>query len=211
MRELRAPFTFTPVNPAHAPFPGTFRARIPRMSELTLHCHPATPCTWISAVTARVDWLSDDLLVFYYRIEGDLDELQLPPQQRSAHRDELWKRTCFEAFIRPHGATSYLEFNFSPSSEWAIYRFEDYRSGMRAVEPARPPKIICRRHERELVADVDVHLGALGIPVSGDLQLALAAVLQDQKGAPCYWAVAHAEGKPDFHHTAGFAATLPRP
>ena len=181
------------------------------MPEFTLHCHPATPCAWISAVTARVDWLSEDLLVFYYRIEGDIDELQLPPQQRSTHRDELWKRTCCEAFIRPQGAMSYFEFNFSPSSEWAIYRFEDYRSGMQAVEPARPPKIICRRHERELIADVDVHLGALGVPVSGDLQLALAAVLQDQKGAPCYWALAYPEGKPDFHHPAGFAATLPRP
>jgi hypothetical protein len=181
------------------------------MPEFTLHCHPATPCAWISAVTARVDWLSEDLLVFYYRIEGDIDELQLPPQQRSTHRDELWKRTCFEAFIRSQGAMSYFEFNFSPSSEWAIYRFEDYRSGMQPVEPARPPKIICRRHERELIADVDVHLGALGIPVSGDLQLALAAVLQDQNGAPCYWALAYPKGKPDFHHPAGFAATLPRP
>ena len=181
------------------------------MPEFSLHCHPATPCAWISSVTARVDWLSDDLLVFYYRIEGDLDELQLPPQQRSTHRDGLWRHTCLEAFIRPPGGAGYLEFNFSPSSEWAIYRFASYRAGMQAVEPERPPKIICRRHERELVADVDVHLGALGVPAGGDLQLALAAVLQDQQGAYCYWALAHGEGKPDFHHATGFAAALSRP
>jgi hypothetical protein len=181
------------------------------MPELALLPHPSTPCAWITALTARVDWLSEDLLVLYYRIEGDIDRLQLPSQQRSAHADGLWKHTCFEAFIRPQGARKYFECNFSPSSEWAIYGFEDYRQGMRAVEPTHPPKIICRRRDRELDADVDVHLRALDLPASGNLQLAVAAVLQDQRGALSYWALAHPEGKPDFHHSSGFLAGLPHP
>ncbi|HEX2493369.1 MAG TPA: DOMON-like domain-containing protein [Steroidobacter sp.] len=181
------------------------------MPDFTLLPHPSTPCAWISALTARVDRLSQDLLVIYYRLEGDLDQLQLPPQRRSAHADGLWKHTCFEAFLKPQGAGRYFEFNFSPSSEWAIYAFDDYRTGMRAIEPTQTPKIICRRRERELDADVDIHLSALDLPALSQLTLALSAVLQDHSGALSYWALAHAPSKPDFHHAAGFAATLPHP
>ena len=128
------------------------------MEALALICHPATPCTYVSAVTARVDRLSEDLLILYYQVVGDIDQLQLPAQHRSAHTDGLWQHTCFEAFVRAEGARNYLELNFSPSSEWAVYRFDDYRRGMTAIEPPHAPKILCRRREARLEADVDVHL-----------------------------------------------------
>jgi hypothetical protein len=176
------------------------------MEPLPLVCHPATPCSYVSGVTARVDRLSADLLVVYYQIEGDIDELQLPPQRRSAHTDGLWQHTCFEAFVRASGGRSYYELNFSPSSEWAIYRFDDYRRGMTPLEPPHPPKIICRRRENRLEADVDVHL--TGIVPQAELQLALSAVLEDQQGKISYWALAHPPGNADFHHDAGFALRL---
>jgi hypothetical protein len=176
------------------------------MEALPLVCHPATPCPYVSAVTARVDRLSTDLLVIYYQVEGDIDQLQLPPQRRSAHTDGLWQHTCFEAFVRESGARNYVELNFSPSSEWAIYRFDDYRRGMTSIEPQHAPRIICRRRENRLEADVDVHL--TGLVPRADLQLGLAAVLEDLQGAISYWALAHAPGNADFHHDAGFALRL---
>lgn len=176
------------------------------MEPLPLVCHPATPCDYVSAVTARVDRLSTDLLVVYHQIEGDIDQLQLPPQRRSAHTDGLWQHTCFEAFVRESGARNYVELNFSPSSEWAIYRFDDYRRGMTPVEPPHAPKIICRRRELSLEADVDVHL--TGLVSRTELQVALAAVLEDLQGRISYWALAHAPGNADFHHDAGFALRL---
>ena len=33
-------------------------------------------------------------------------------------------------FIRPEDGEGYYEFNFSPSGEWAAYRFSGYREGM---------------------------------------------------------------------------------
>ncbi|HEV8331204.1 MAG TPA: DOMON-like domain-containing protein [Steroidobacteraceae bacterium] len=176
------------------------------MEPLPLVCHPAAPCSYVSAVTARVDRLSADLLVVYYQIEGDIDQLQLPPQRRSAHTDGLWQHTCFEAFVRESGGRSYVELNFSPSSEWAIYRFDDYRRGMTPIEPPHAPKIICRRRENRLEADVDVHL--TGIVPQAELQLALSAVLEDQQGKISYWALAHPPGNADFHHDAGFTLRL---
>jgi hypothetical protein len=180
------------------------------MPELELRPHPATPCPSISAVTARIDWLSANHLVLYYRVEGDIDALQLPTPQRSAHADELWKQTCFEAFLKAPGAAPYFELNFSPSSEWAVYRFEDYRRDMQALAPEEPPRVLCRRRGNALAADVDVHLRPLDLD-GGDLEAALCAVLRDQQGACSYWALAHAEGAPDFHHPSGFAITIARP
>lgn len=176
------------------------------MEPLPLICHPATPCTYVSEVTARVDRLSEDLLILYYEIVGDLDQLQLPPQRRSRHTDGLWQHTCFEAFVRPAGARNYVELNFSPSSEWAVYRFDDYRRGMTAVEPPHAPKIICRRREDRLEADVDVHCS--GLFPRADLQLGLAVVLEDQRGGTSYWALQHPPGNADFHHDAGFVLKL---
>jgi hypothetical protein len=120
----------------------------------------------------------------------------------------LWQHTCFEAFIQPEGVRNYVELNFAPSSEWAVYRFDDYRRGMTAVEPPHAPKIICRRREDRLEADVDVHCAGL-VPQT-DLQLALAVVLEDQHGVISYWALQHSPGNPDFHNDAGFVLKLPR-
>lgn len=184
------------------------------MPEFALQPHPSTPCAWIDALTVRVDWLSADLLVLYYRIQGDIDRLQLPPQRRSAHADGLWKSTCLEAFLRPAseaGAARYFECNFSPSSEWALYAFDGYRTGMRPLEPAQPPKVLCRRRTGELDADIDVHLPAFQVPPGVELEVGLCAVLQDVDGGVCYWALAHPDGKPDFHHASAFAARLTPP
>lgn len=41
--------------------------------------------------------------------------------------------------------------------------------------------------------------------------LGISAVIEETDGTKSYWALAHAEGKPDFHHGACFAATLPAP
>jgi len=178
------------------------------MEAVPLVCHPATPCSYVSAVTARVDRLSDDLLILYYEVVGDIDQLQLPPQRRSAHTDGLWQHTCFEAFVRAAPARSYVELNFSPSSEWAGYRCVYYRRGMTAVEPPHAPKIICRRREDRLEADIDVHCS--GLVPREELQLALAVVLEDQRGVISYWALKHPPGNADFHNDAGFVLQLPR-
>jgi hypothetical protein len=178
------------------------------MEALPLVCHPSTPCNYVSAVSARVDRMSADLLILYYEIVGDIDQLQLPPQRRSAHTDGLWQHTCFEAFVRAAGVRNYVELNFSPSSEWAVYRFDDYRRGMTPVEPPHAPKIICRRREDRLEADVDVHCS--GLVPRADLQLALAVVLEDQHGVISYWALHHPHATPYFHNYAGFVLKLPR-
>lgn len=186
------------------------------MSEFTLLCHPTTPCDFVHTLGVRVDALGERRFVFHYQLEGDLDRLLLPPRRNPAHVEGLWRRTCFEAFIAPAGTCAYLEFNFSPSSAWAMYRFDDYRTGMQALQPDQTPRIVCRRHSRRLETDAEIHLDGCGLssPLQGSAmngaRLGLTAVLQDVNGAASYWALAHPPGKPDFHHRLGFTAALPQ-
>lgn len=144
-----------------------------------------------------------DALCLTYRVDCPAALLALPSRQVAERTDGLWQHTCFEAFVR-QGETAYAEFNLSPSGQWAAYDFDSYRTGMRAREMA-PPRI-------------DIEIGAAQfvltalIDVTGlNGELGIAAVIEEADGTKSYWALAHGEGRPDFHHGACFAATLPAP
>jgi hypothetical protein len=183
------------------------------MHASPLLCHPATPDDILTSLTVEVDSLTTDLLVLYYRISGDIDRLELPPQAASKFQDELWRHTCLEAFIALPDSDVYFEFNFAPSSQWAVYRFDDYRQGMTPLHPIPPPRVMVRRRDNELEADIDIHLGAIpGLTadeIQGrELRLGVSAVMRSDLGRISYWALAHPPGKPDFHHRDGFALSL---
>ena len=46
------------------------------------------------------------------------------------------------------------------------------------------------------------------LPPSGDWSVAITAVFEFDDGQKSYWALAHAPGKPDFHHPDGFVLDL---
>lgn len=121
--------------------------------------------------------------------------------------DGLWQGTCCEAFLREPGSDGYLEFNFSPSGQWAAYAFDGYRSGMRPLDLPTP----------RLAFETDATGFELGAEIevpeewSQDWICALTAVLLDREGRASHWSLEHAPGKPDFHHLANFVLELPRP
>jgi hypothetical protein len=95
--------------------------------------------------------------------------------------DELWRTTCFEAFLAAPG----------------------YREGMRNADVPHSPYI---RMEDNLTwwavgATIAVDAGA-------EWRLGLSAVLEEKGGTKSYWALAHGSEKPDFHDPACFAARL---
>jgi hypothetical protein len=161
----------------------------------------------VRAINVRVDRVNEHVLALHYRVEGDLDELRWPAPRASAHTDGLWQHTCFEAFVKHGDTRAYLELNFSPSGEWAVYSFDDYRDGREVRKPQHPPEIAAERQGDELFElAVTVHLeGLLTAPPPRDrLRLSLAAVLEDRRGALSYWALAHPSERPDFHHADSF-------
>jgi hypothetical protein len=149
-------------------------------------------------------------LTLVYHLAGDVSVLKLPAPAGADRTDELWKHTCFEAFIRPAGGDGYCEFNFSPSTQWAAYRFNAYRQGIAPL--ATPtPNIDLRQSAQTLEMRVGLALG--GAPLLEDAarwRVGLSAVIEDAAGAISYWALAHPSGKADFHHDAGFVLDLER-
>ena len=106
-----------------------------------LRPHPESRCSATEHVEVVVARPRADSLVLSYMATGRIDDVRIAGCQTTAARsDELWRHTCFEAFVRASSGAEYYEFNFAPSTQWAAYRFSSYRSGMCvAAEVGAPP------------------------------------------------------------------------
>lgn len=176
----------------------------------SLVVYPASDSNAVQTIHARVRHERPGRLSFEYVLRGKLPLLRIPPTSLPARTDGLWKHTCFEAFIATADTPRYYELNFSPSREWAIYRFDAYRDGMSSIDITLPPELIVRRFDDRLELDAAVRLPELVAPQAArTLQLALSAVVEEDSGTLSYWALKHAADKPDFHHSDGFVLELP--
>jgi hypothetical protein len=169
--------------------------------------HPEHPPLAIGAIEARVIGLDENWLRLRWRIEG-AGRLVVPPFAGKGRADGLWKTTCFEAFLKPECGGAYIELNFSPSERWAAYDFTGYREGMAEREFPREPG--CTMRVGSSFAIFDAAVPRAGLP-SLPCALGLSAVIEEEGGVISYWALAHPNGTPDFHHPACFAATLEPP
>jgi hypothetical protein len=176
-----------------------------------LTAHPSTPNDAVRSLGVRLRSEGADFLVFHYSLAADMSRLRVPPSGAGGRLDGLWKGTCFEAFVAPADAPGYYEFNFSPSLDWATYRFSAYREGMTRAEIGRAPNILVHRGEEGLELEAAVRLGDLaGLREARHLRIALAAVIEDENGRLSYWGLRHPSGKPDFHHPDGFELEVAR-
>ena len=169
---------------------------------LILIPHPDMPAPGL-AIVADVERHGGSEIRLRFRVSGDVDTIRLAAPQPPQRADELWKRSCFEAFVGLPGTEAYREFNFAPSGAWAAYDFDGYRKGMRDAEVAVPKIEVSQAPDRfELVARFD-------LPRAAPLRLGLSAVIEQSDGARSFWALNHPPGAPDFHHRDCFALELP--
>ena len=203
----------------------------------SLQCHPNTPCgalTGLEVEVARAGARKGGRrIALRFVAKGNVDALRLPHYVSSRKRaDELWRHTCFEAFVRVGGGAPYHEFNLAPSGEWNGYRFDDYRHNMTADRYLDPPGIgtYLRREPLDpqrrdglaaagsdtldrfetpffsLTATLDLERTLL--PLDEPWHLGLSAVIEERNGTISYWALSHPPGDPDFHHPDCFALEL---
>ena len=176
-----------------------------------LTAHPSTRNDGVRSLGVQLRAEKPGILVFQYSLDADLSRVRVPLSGVGERADGLWKHTCFEAFVAAADAPGYHEFNFSPSFDWAIYRFSAYREGMSPPEIGLAPEISVRRGDDGLALRAAVRLGDLaGLCDSRHLRIALAAVIEDENGRLSYWGLRHPPGKPDFHHPNGFALEVTR-
>jgi len=176
-----------------------------------LTAHPSTPNDAVRRLGVQLRAEEPDILLIHYSLDADMSRVRVPLSGVGGRADALWKHTCFEAFVARVDAPSYYEFNFSPSLDWAIYRFSAYREGMSPPEIGQTPKISVRRGDDGLEFQSAVRLGHLAdLRDAPHLRIALAAVIEDENGRLSYWGLRHPPGKPDFHHPNGFALKVAR-
>ena len=158
--------------------------------------HPAFAAQGVERLTAGVA-RDGSRLVAEYHLEGDLDRLYLPIDASSTRADGLWRTTCFEMFWQGKEGSPYAEFNFSPSGQWAAYRFQSPRTGQEnlPVTGMAISKTLSNSGLR-LRAEIDCQLPSPAV-------IALTAVIEDAEGNHSYWALHHFDDKPDFHDPRG--------
>ena len=124
----------------------------------------------------------------------------------------LFRSTCFEAFLGVPGGAAYREFNFSPSGQWAAYRFSAERQrDTRATAPAVAPRTELHTTPERLCLQAWLHWQALPAAVPGQAwEIGLSAVIETRDGQLSHWALQHPGARPDFHHRSGWQR-LPEP
>lgn len=170
--------------------------------------HPLSPASPVTRIFVDANRSEDGATTFLFTAMGDVAKVRIPAEGEPRRLDELWRHTCFEAFVAPRSGTPYYELNFSPSRSWAVYRFGSYRSGMGepeiappALEPKRRPPLLCLMARLSLATLPE-------LAPRERWRLGLSAVIEADDGSRSYWALAHPRGKPDFHHRDCFATEL---
>ena len=142
-----------------------------------------------------------------YRLNADCSEtpraILLPPAAPSpVQRDGLWQHSCLEAFVADASQSAYWELNLAPSGNWAVYRFDDYRSGQHPPEGAAP-RLAVEQEGGSLTLQLQWLL-PLELAQASELAIGITAVLEQRNGTLSYWALHHPGPQADFHRRDGF-------
>lgn len=179
------------------------------VQSVALACHPSTPSTAVSGLTASARIGGAGKLAVRFALDADMSRIVVPHLRTPQRRDELWQHTCFEIFVALPDVDAYCELNFSPSTEWALYGFVGYRRGMSPIPVRRPPRVAVRPTPRGLALEAVTYLEELPMPAPGSpLRAGVAAVIEETDGRLTYWALTHPSAQPDFHHRLGFALAV---
>jgi hypothetical protein len=180
------------------------------MMRAQLTPHPATPMPQVHAFEVALSRSDDGGLALRFDCQCDADALRLPGAQPAAAADELWRHTCCELFVGVAGDAAYREFNWSPSGQWAAYRFAGYRERDPAPACAAVPVpfIEFASAAESWSLEVSLEVAALPKAAAEQIEFGLAAVLEATDGTLSYWALRHAAARPDFHRRESFMLRL---
>ncbi len=144
-------------------------------------------------------------LFISFKLTGDIKNIDLdhgtPKHERIIG---LWEKTCFELFFKNERG-EYFEFNFSPVFEWNAFYFEKKGAALKEYQALDSLKLDIL-HSLDvflLIAEID----KTKIPESffkGEIMAGITSVIKETNGELSYWALSHADQKPNFHHFDSF-------
>jgi hypothetical protein len=159
-------------------------------------------------LSVMMRWTPEHLRLVY-TVRGNTAWLRIPPATTPGPADGLWQHTCLEAFVASESDVAYNEFNFSPSGQWASYRFASERQ-RDTLSASDQPAPLMHLTVTPTLLTLDVQLPLAALP-SHRLELALCAVMEEHNGRLSYWALQHPQARPDFHHPTGRSLRLALP
>ena len=143
-------------------------------------------------------------LIIHFQVFGDFDKIQIPPAiTEPAREDNLWKNTCFEFFLGMVNSPVYWEFNLSPSGNWNVYRFSNYREGMEPEQAFSSLPFQFTRESDHLSVHIQIDLDKI-IKNLQEIEIAITMVVKDDNDNISYWALEHKGSEADFHQRDSF-------
>jgi hypothetical protein len=154
--------------------------------------------------------LESSELTLQFVLTGDITSLNLPsPSEHPVRIEGLYHHTCMEVFLKR--GKKYLEWNFSFSGDWSVFLFDDYRSKSQTQLPLGSELFIVNHishSSRGATLKVSIPMKKLAFLGTEPTELGVSAILEHPKGIFSYWALDHAESRPDFHHPKSFKLKL---
>ena len=153
-----------------------------------------------------------DALFVRYEIIGNLPEIDIPGREQDPFREKgLWETTCLELFAAVKDSDRYWEFNFSPSGNWNVFRFEHYRNERCADKLREEPlfasfPINIQKRPGSFLLDVEFDPDKI-INKDQLLDIGISAIIRSGS-SKSYWALAHCGTVPDFHRRDSFIIEL---
>ncbi|MGG6266475.1 DOMON-like domain-containing protein [Leptolyngbya sp. AN03gr2] len=143
-------------------------------------------------------------LVVKFDLIDDRSQVFIPNPKTSTRQDNLWQTTCFEFFIGVQNSPQYWEINLSPSGDWNVYRFEDYRTGMQEERAfsSLPFTVTTSPNHTSIVVALDL----TQLNLTQSIDLGITAVIETDQIS--YWALKHCGKEADFHIRESFAIEL---
>lgn len=154
---------------------------------------------------------NDESLFLSYSIKEGLSLIDLGNSTPNKERLlKLWEKTCFEFFLK-NEKDEYVEFNFSPSFEWNCFYFKQKGDALKEWELMNRPEtqILLSLDHYFIVVELRKELFPKGFfDKKTELSAAITSVIKDKKGKMSYWALAHADTRPNFHDFRSFLGSL---
>ena len=180
------------------------------MTRVQLIPHATTPLPQVRSLEVVLAATGEGGLSAEFDCRCASGALRLPQARPAAAADELWRHTCCELFAGVAGEAVYREYNFSPSGQWAMYRFSAYRERDAAAPDPAPPAPRIRFALDAQGWTLQARLAALALPgaAAGRIEIGISAVLEAADGSLSFWALRHASAQPDFHRRETFVLRL---
>lgn len=157
-------------------------------------------------ITVELNQNAESLFVSY-RIREGLDLIDLgngtPKKERVIG---LWEKTCFELFIK-NQLGQYIEFNFSPTFEWNCFYFNKKGDALAEYQLMQMPVtdiLLSEDHFLHFSVIKKEYLPKGFFDSQNELHAGITSVIKEKNGSMSYWALSHADSKPNFHDFRSF-------